>query len=102
VDPLAGSSGSGFFEEFCCRGCGGQEAYRSRPRNFFEKYLLPVLLLQSVRCDHCYRRTYVLRTVAVLERPQPPRKPPQSQPSVTSESDGRVASGDHRGYTDAV
>ena len=100
MGPLAGSSASGFFEEFCCRGCGGQEAYRSRPRNFFEKYLLPLLLLQTVRCDHCYLRTYVLRTVAVLERPLPPRKPPQS--SVTSESGGRVASGDQRSYTDDV
>lgn len=102
MNPLAGSSGSGFFEEFCCRGCGGQEAYRSRPRNFFEKYLLPLMLLQSVRCDCCYRRTYVLRTVAVLERPLPPRIPPQSQSSVTSESGDRVASGDHRSYTERV
>ena len=84
-------SWSRFFEEFHCRGCGGKEAYRSRPRGFFERYVLPLLLLQPVRCERCYHRSYVLSTIPVLERVQPGRKRSQSQRSGDSKSDGRVA-----------
>jgi hypothetical protein len=70
VTPPIGPSWSRFFEEFHCRGCGGQEAYRSRARGFFERYVLPLLLLQAVRCERCYHRSYVLRTIPALERVQ--------------------------------
>ena len=89
--PVSSPSWSRFFEEFDCRGCGGQEAYRSRPRGFFEKHVLPFLLLQTVRCEHCYHRGYVWRTIPALERVQPDRKQAQSQTSGGSKSDGRVA-----------
>jgi hypothetical protein len=43
---------------FQCRRCGSGEGYRSRSRNLFEKYVLPVFLLRPVRCGQCYRRSY--------------------------------------------
>jgi hypothetical protein len=91
VTPLARPSWSQLFEEFYCRGCGGQEAYRSRPRSFFEKYVLPLLLLQTVRCERCYHRSYVPRTITVLERPDSLRKHSLSQPPSGSSSGSRVA-----------
>jgi len=95
VTPLNRPSWSLFFDEFHCRGCGAQEAYQSRPRGFFERYVLPLLFLQPVRCDHCYLRSYVLRTIMVRERPRPPRKESASQPSSTANpgrnQDSRIA-----------
>jgi hypothetical protein len=81
-----------FLDEFYCRGCGGHEVYRSRPRNFFEKYLLPVLLLRAVRCERCCHRRYVFRTIPVLERAQSAHKPPASQTADKPASDSRVVS----------
>ena len=89
--PVSSRSWSRSFEEFHCRGCGAQEAYRSRPRSFFEKHVLPFLLLQAVRCERCYRRVYVWSTIPALDRVQPDRKQAQSQASGGSKSDGRVA-----------
>ena len=91
MTPVASPSWSRFFEEFHCRGCGAHEAYRSRPRGFFEKRVLPFLLLQAVRCEHCYHRGYVLRTIPALERPEPERKQSQSEPPNGSKSGSRVA-----------
>jgi len=71
VPTDVGSSWSRFFEEFRCRGCGIQEAYSSRPRGFFERHVLPLLLLQTVRCERCYHRSYALRTVPTIERVEP-------------------------------
>lgn len=91
MTPLARPSRSRFFEEFYCRECGGQEAYRSRPRNFLEKHVLPLLLLQAVRCERCYHRVYVLRTIPVLERVPSGRKQPQSEPDGGSKPNSGVA-----------
>jgi hypothetical protein len=79
------------FDEFHCRGCGSKEAYRSRPRGVVEKYLLPLLLLRAVRCERCYRRCYVFRTIPVPERVAAAAKEPQSQPPDGTSSDGCVA-----------
>jgi hypothetical protein len=87
MDP---SSWSRFFEEFYCRGCGFQDAYRSRPRGFFEKHVLPFLLLQPVRCERCYHRTYTLSSIAVLDRLPTDRKDSQSE-ADGSGSGSRVA-----------
>ena len=57
-----------FFMEYQCVGCGGYDAYRSRSRNSFEKWALRLTLLRAVRCDHCYRRSYVFATVSVKDR----------------------------------
>jgi hypothetical protein len=80
-----------FFEEFHCQGCGAQEAYRSRPRGFFESYMLPLLLLRAVRCERCYHRSYVLRTIPALERFETERKQSQGTTSKSSKPNGRVA-----------
>jgi hypothetical protein len=43
---------------FQCHRCESLKAYRSRPRNFLEKFLLPVFLCRAIRCDGCSRRFY--------------------------------------------
>lgn len=83
--PASSPTRSRFFEEFRCRGCGGHRAYRSRPRGFFEEHVLPFLLLQTVRCERCYHRGYVWRTIPVIERAQSGRA------RGDSKSDSRVA-----------
>jgi hypothetical protein len=91
VTPLARSSWSRFFEEFRCRGCGSQEAYRSRPRGFFEKHVLPLFGLQAVRCERCYHRSWAWSQIQVLERSQADRKQSQSEQAAGSKSTDRVA-----------
>jgi len=83
-------SWSRFFGEFRCRGCGIQEAVSSRPRGFFERRVLPLLYLQAVRCERCYHRTYVLRTIPTVERIEPGPKKSQARPP-DSNSDRRIA-----------
>jgi hypothetical protein len=80
-----------FLTEFHCRDCGGNEAYRSRPRGFFETYALPIFFLQPVRCDRCYRRSYVPRSISARERPQRGRIPADSQPDAASNHTSRIA-----------
>jgi hypothetical protein len=46
------------FLEFHCDDCGCETAFRSRRRTFSERYLLPIFLLQPVRCAECFRRDY--------------------------------------------
>jgi hypothetical protein len=47
-----------FFKHFRCSYCGSDAGYPSRPRNFVERYLAPLVLLRKVRCGDCYRREY--------------------------------------------
>ena len=54
--------------EFHCDDCGGDVGFRSRRRTFSERYLLPIFLLQPVRCAECFRRDYRLLFVPVKER----------------------------------
>ena len=75
-----------FSSEFHCPGCTSQEAYRSRPRGFFERRVLPLLNLQPVRCDHCHLRTYVSRSIPVFERMPLQRMPAESESNVKSEA----------------
>jgi hypothetical protein len=44
--------------KFHCPTCGSEIVYRSRPRSFTERFLMPFALLRPVRCGECYRRTY--------------------------------------------
>jgi hypothetical protein len=68
------------FDNFRCRDCGSNEGFRSRRRSFAERYLLPLLLLQPVRCGECFRRDYrliftsVKKRTAELSAPRPPVK----------------------------
>jgi hypothetical protein len=54
--------------EFHCDDCGSETGFRSRRRTFSERYLLPVFLLQPVRCAECFRRDYRLLFIPVNER----------------------------------
>jgi hypothetical protein len=75
-----------WFEQFLvfhCDDCGSDTGFRSRRRTFSERYLLPVFLLQPVRCAECFRRDYRLLFVPVNERlPEPIKKvaPPVQRP----------------------
>jgi hypothetical protein len=55
---------------FQCVDCGSVEGYRSHPRNVIEKYILPVLGLQTVRCGDCFRRSYEPFFVITRKRPE--------------------------------
>jgi len=41
-----------------CRDCGRELGFRSRPRTFIECYILPLFLMQPIRCAACFRRDY--------------------------------------------
>src|SRR3954470_20193658 len=38
-----------------CRDCGREVGFRSRPRTLTERYILPLLLVQPVRCAECFQ-----------------------------------------------
>jgi hypothetical protein len=80
-----------FFKEFECSGCGNEGAYRSRSRGFFDRYAIPLLLLQPVRCDCCSKRTYVLRTIRVPERRQSEGRKTADTSADGSSSVNRIA-----------
>jgi hypothetical protein len=56
------------FLEYHCDDCGSDIGFRSRRRGIFERYLLPIFLLQPVRCAECFRRDYRLVFMPVKER----------------------------------
>ncbi len=67
--------------EFHCDDCGSDTGFRSRRRTFLERWLLPVFLLQPVRCTECFRRDYRLLFMPVKERlPEPVKKVPTPAP----------------------
>jgi hypothetical protein len=53
---------------FHCDDCGSNVGFRSRPRTFSERYLLPLFLLQPVRCGQCFRRDYRLVFMPLRDR----------------------------------
>ena len=55
-------------KQFQCPDCGSLAGFRSHPRTFTEKYILPVIFLRPVRCADCFRRKYRLVFVEVRER----------------------------------
>ncbi len=46
------------FTEFRCRDCGSAVGFRSRRRSLLERFILPIFLLQPVRCGECFHRDY--------------------------------------------
>ena len=62
------------FFEYRCSDCGSHKGFRSRRRTFSERFLLPIFLLQPVRCGECFRRDYQLIFAPVQERPPEMRK----------------------------
>ena len=70
------------FLEFHCDDCGGETAFRSRRRTFSERYLLPIFLLQPVRCAECFRRDY--RSLFMPVKPRLSEAGSKRKPSVTT------------------
>lgn len=58
-----------------CRDCGRQRGFRSHPRTFVECYILPLLLMQPVRCAACFRRDYWLIITRVRKSPDSADQP---------------------------
>jgi len=56
------------FEPYRCRDCGSETGFRSRRRTFSERFILPLFLLQPVRCGECFRRDYRLIFTPVRNR----------------------------------
>jgi DNA-directed RNA polymerase subunit N (RpoN/RPB10) len=57
-----------FNSPYRCFDCGSEVGFRSRRRTFAERFLLPIFLLQPVRCGECFRRDYRLIFTSVHER----------------------------------
>jgi hypothetical protein len=71
-----------FSPPYQCRDCGSEVGFRSRRRTLTERFLLPLLLLQPVRCGECFRRDYRLIFTPVLKRlPEVPKVGPARQPA---------------------
>jgi hypothetical protein len=51
-----------------CRDCGSEIGFRSRRRTLSERFILPLFLLQPVRCGECFRRDYRLIFTQVRDR----------------------------------
>jgi len=62
------NSPDSFFPPYVCRDCGSEIGFRSRRRTLTERFILPLFLLQPVRCGECFRRDYRLIFTAVHER----------------------------------
>jgi DNA-directed RNA polymerase subunit RPC12/RpoP len=54
-----------------CRDCGKEVGFRSRPRTLMELYILPLFLMQPIRCAACFRRDY--RSIITRARKPSPR-----------------------------
>ena len=57
-----------FAKRYRCRDCGKGTGFRSRPRTLMERYILPLTLMQPVRCAECSRRDYRPIFTPVSER----------------------------------
>jgi hypothetical protein len=65
---MSSSSDSPFAQPYRCQDCGSEVGFRSRRRTFTERYLLPIFMLQPVRCGECFRRDYRLIFTRVRDR----------------------------------
>ena len=65
---MTDSSDSWFAQPYHCRDCASEAGFRSRRRTFTERYILPLLLMQPVRCGECFRRDYRFIFSPVHER----------------------------------
>ena len=57
-----------FAKAYRCKNCGRAVGVRSRPRTFAERYILPLVLMQPVRCADCSFRDYRMIFTFVRER----------------------------------
>jgi len=51
-----------------CPDCGSEVGFRSRRRTLAERFLLPLFLMQPVRCAECFHRDYRLIFTPVRDR----------------------------------
>ena len=65
---MSGSPDRPFSSPYRCRDCGSEVGFRSRRRTWTERFLLPLFLLQPVRCGECFRRDYRLIFTPVRDR----------------------------------
>jgi hypothetical protein len=65
---MTDSRDSLFARAYRCQDCGGDVGFRSRRRTFTERYILPLFLMQPVRCGECFRRDYRFIFIPVRER----------------------------------
>jgi len=73
-----------FSPSYLCHDCGSQVGFRSRRRNFLERFLLPLVLLQPVRCGECFRRDYRMIFTAVRDRLSEARKVPPAKQAAAA------------------
>ena len=67
-----------------CPDCGSTVGFRSRRRTFAERFLLPLFLMQPVRCGECFRRDYRLIFTPVRERLSDAPRIMPGKPSATA------------------
>lgn len=78
---MSDSPNSPFAQPYRCRDCGSEVGFRSRRRTFTERFILPLFLLQPVRCGECFRRDYRLIFTPVRDRlSDAPKVMPGKQP----------------------
>lgn len=65
---MSHSSAQSLIPPYRCPDCGNDIGFRSRRRTFAERFVLPLFLLQPVRCGECFRRDYRLIFIKVRDR----------------------------------
>lgn len=65
---MSSSPDQPWIQPYRCHDCGSDVGFRSRRRTLSERYLLPLFLMQPVRCGECFRRDYRLIFVQVRDR----------------------------------
>ena len=65
---MTDSSDSWFAQAYRCRDCASEVGFRWRRRTFSERFVLPLFLMQPVRCGECFRRDYRFIFTPVHER----------------------------------
>ena len=59
-----------FAKSYRCRDCGGGDGVCSRRHTWTERFILPLFLMQPVRCAACFRRDYWSIFTPVRDRSQ--------------------------------
>jgi hypothetical protein len=73
-----------FNSSYRCNDCGSEIGFRSRRRSLTERFLLPLFLMQPVRCGECFRRDYRLIFTPVRDRLSDTlRIAPEKQPAAS-------------------
>ena len=82
---MSNSPEAPFPQPYHCRDCGSDVGFRSRRRNLIERFVLPFVLLQPVRCGECFRRDYRFIFTPVRDRlSSVPRMAPGKQPASSN------------------